>query len=107
MKAATASRPAADNSHLSQALAASTAAAKLASFCKTTGCDPLDLSADGKSLDLLRVLDAMRKRGYDVGTPVKPQAQQVRGHTTWLVTIAVAGVRAVLAVPIPIPLEQP
>ena len=105
MKTATASRPT-DNSHLSQALAASTAAAKLRSFCKTTGCDPLDLSADGgKSLDLLRVLEAMRKRGYDVGTPVKPQAQLTRGHTTWLVTIAVAGVRAVLAVPIP--LEQP
>lgn len=106
MRTVAARQPPSDNSPLSQVLAASSATAKLSSFCQFTGCDPLDLSADdGKSLDLLRVLEAMRKRGYEVTTPVKPQAQLTRGHTTWLVTICIAGARVVLAVPIP--LEQP
>lgn len=99
MKAATATRPAADASHLSHTLAASTAAARLHAFADATGCDPLELSADaGKSLDLLRVLEAMRRRGYVASTPVKMAAQRCPGHTTWVTTISINGVRVTLAV---------
>ncbi|MET3134975.1 acetolactate synthase regulatory subunit [Oxalobacteraceae bacterium GrIS 1.11] len=79
------------------ALNALNAAGKLRAFADATGCDPLELSADdGKSLDLLRVLDAMRKRGYTVGVPVKPQAPQHCGHTIWLVTVSMRGARVTL-----------
>ena len=100
--ATTAHSSAPHHNPLSQALAASNAAARLAAFVRATGCNPLDVSSDqGKSLNWLSVLDVMRRRGYTVGEPVRPQAQLRRGHTAWLVTIGIraAGVTLVFYVP--------
>ena len=98
MRPATAARSAAPNPNpLSQALADSNAAARLAAFVRATGCSPLDVSSDqGKSLDWLSVLDVMRRRGYTVGEPVRPQAQTRRGSTAWLVTIGIRAARVTL-----------
>jgi hypothetical protein len=90
--------------YLRAALAVSSAAAKLQAFAHSTGCNPLDLSIDqGKSLDLGRVLDAMRQRGYVVGELVRPQAQSRRDASAWTVTIGVRGVQVTLALYLPNP----
>jgi hypothetical protein len=89
---ATANRPG-----LSDTLAASGALSRLRAFALATGCDPLELSSDhGQSLNWICVLDVMRRRGYSVGEPVRPQAQPRRGSTAWTVAIGVKGVRAML-----------
>lgn len=72
------------------ALAAQEAAAHLSRFARDVGCSPSDISTpDGKGIDILRVFDVMRARGYLVDTPIKPQAQPRRheGLTTWTVKI--------------------
>lgn len=103
MKAATARRPApANSSDLSRALAAGKALASLQRFACSMDCNPLDLSVDGgKTLDLVRVLEVMRARGYTVEEPRRPQAQLRHDVTTWLVGIEVSGVRATVAIAIP------
>jgi hypothetical protein len=102
VKIATATRPrTAEPNHISQVLAASNTAAKLHAFARTTGCREEELSSDqGKSLDLLCVIEAMRRRGYQVSDPVRPLQQPWHGYTFWMVKLAVNGVRATLAVPI-------
>lgn len=61
--------------------------AQLQALCRATGCAPADVSGDGIHVDMLRVLDLMRARGYGASVPVRPQAQMRRGATTWLVAI--------------------
>lgn len=60
----------------------------LHAFCQEHGCAVVDVSSDGVRVDMLRVLDLMRRRGYTVAEPTRPQSQQRKGHTTWLVAIA-------------------
>ena len=97
MNTAAVHKPAA-RGYLRAALAVSSAVAKLQEFARTTGCDPCELSIDGKSLDLDSVLDAMRRRGYVVGDLVRPQAQARRDVSAWTVTIGVRGVQVTLAI---------
>ena len=88
---------------LHAALAAADASARLASFARTVGCDPLDLSADqGKSLDILRIISVMRGRGYTIADPVRPQQQLARGMTTWLLAISFGGCSATLGFHLPL-----
>lgn len=73
---------------LHQALEASRDLARLQAFCRSIRCAPTEVSSDGgKSLDILRVFDAMRRRGYSVSEPVRPQAQQRKGFTAWVVNV--------------------
>lgn len=73
--------------HLHKALEDSRDHARLDDFCSSMRCSPADVSADGIHLDILRVLDLMRARGYQVGAPIKPQQQPRRELTTWLVDV--------------------
>lgn len=61
--------------------------ARLDDFCATMGCSAADVSADGIHLDILRVLDLMRARGYAVSAPIKPPHQPRRDLTTWLLDV--------------------
>lgn len=101
MKAAT--KPQAHDQHLSQALAASAALARLQHLANSVRCSPAELSSDGgRSIDMLRLLDVMRARGYHIKQPVMAAAQPNPQHTIWLVDVVVpsgAGVR--LGVPMP------
>jgi hypothetical protein len=98
MKPISAYAPAPLRPRLSDALAASTALARLQTFALATGCDPLDLSIDqGKTLDLDSVLETMRRRGYVVGDLVRPQAQARRDVSAWTFTVGVHGVQVTLA----------
>ena len=101
MKAAT--KPLAHNRHLSQALAASAALARLQHLAKSVRCPPADLSSDGgHSIDMLRLLDVMRARGYHIDPPVMATAQPDPLHTIWLIKIVVpTGVGVRLGVPLP------
>lgn len=76
---------------LHQALEASTKSAALAAFCRNTGTQPGEVSADGISLDILRVFDAMRARGYQVSEPQRPQHQPKKGLTAWWVHVGMPG----------------
>lgn len=73
--------------HLHQALEQSCASAKLKAFCTAVDCTAAEASADGVHLDILRVLDLMRQRGYQASAPSKPQHQPRRDLTTWLVDV--------------------
>jgi hypothetical protein len=57
-------------------------------FCQTHQCAAADVSSDGKRLDILRVFDLMRRRGYSVTQPTRPQTQLRKGFTAWLVDVA-------------------
>lgn len=81
---------------LHQALEASSAAVALQSFCENTGMRPDEVSADGVHLDVLRVFDALRARGYQVGQPQRPQHQPKKGFTAWWVHVRKAGVEFAL-----------
>lgn len=76
---------------LHQALEASSAASALRSFCQNTGMQPDEVSADGVHLDVLRVFDALRSRGYQVGQPQRPQHQPKKGFTAWWVHVRKSG----------------
>lgn len=76
---------------LHQALEASSAAGALQSFCQNTGMRPDEVSADGVHLDVLRVFDALRSRGYQVGQPQRPQHQPRKGFTAWWVHVRKSG----------------
>jgi hypothetical protein len=60
---------------------------KLKAFCAAVGCTAAEASSDGVHLDILRVLDVMRLRGYQASAPVKPTHQPRRDLTTWLVDV--------------------
>lgn len=77
---------------LHRALEASAKSAALEAFCRSTGTRPDEVSADGASLDILRVFDAMRARGYQVSEPERPQQQPKKGFTAWLVHVHKPGV---------------
>jgi hypothetical protein len=71
---------------------------RLNAFCSTHVCTPDQVSTDGKRLDMLKVFDLMRARGYQISQPVKPQQQLRKGHTTWTVDVTVpAGASVALA----------
>lgn len=61
--------------------------ANLHAFCNALACTASDVSADGLRLDVLRALDLMRGRGYSISNPTRPQLQQRKGSTTWLVNV--------------------
>lgn len=61
-------------------------------FCRANVCTPADISDDGKRVNLPRVFDLMRARGYDVSEPRKPQHQPKKGFTAWTVHIRKARV---------------
>lgn len=91
--------PAPPRPHLSDALAASQAVARLQAFAMATGCDIDDLSIDqGRSLDLASVMQTMRRHGYAVGDLVRPQKQARRDVSVWTFTVCVRGVQATLAI---------
>lgn len=99
----TTTKPLAHDQLLSQALAAATTLARLQHLATSIRCAPADLSSDGgRSIDILRVLDVMRSRGYQIEQPVIAKVQPQPQHTVWLLDVVVpsgAGVR--LAVPLP------
>lgn len=57
---------------------------------------PDEVSADGIHLDVLRIFDALRTRGYQVATPQRPQHQPKKGFTAWWVHVRKAGVEFAL-----------
>jgi hypothetical protein len=77
--------------HLHQALEDSRDLATLQRFCSAHVCTPAEVSADGKRLDMLRVFDLMRGRGYQVSPPARAQHQPKHGFTKWLVDITLPG----------------
>lgn len=60
---------------------------QLQDFCAAVCCTQAEASSDGIHLDILRVLDLMRDRGYQASAPVKPPHQSRRDLTTWLVDV--------------------
>jgi hypothetical protein len=72
---------------LSHALEDARDLGRLNDFCSAHVCTTDQVSADGKRLDMLKVFDLMRERGYQVSTPTKPQQQLRKGHTTWTVDV--------------------
>jgi hypothetical protein len=76
---------------LHQALEESRDLAKLHAFCRANVCTASDVSSDGKRLDMLRVFDLMRTRGYAVSPPTKASHQPKKGFTAWLVAVALPG----------------
>ncbi|HEY9147037.1 MAG TPA: hypothetical protein VIN36_10165 [Thiobacillus sp.] len=77
--------------HLHQALEDARDLAALRAFCQAHNCAPEAVSGDGVRLDILRVFDLMRSRGYEVSPPKRPQHQPKKGFTAWLVRIRTAG----------------
>jgi hypothetical protein len=59
----------------------------LQALCRAVSCDAADVSSDGIHIDMLEVLELMRKRGYSLTHPRHPTTQRHRGRTTWLVDI--------------------
>ncbi|MGZ9027355.1 MAG: hypothetical protein ACXW2U_08795 [Telluria sp.] len=76
---------------LHQALEDARDLASLRAFCARQHCAIADVSADGVRLDMLRVLDLMRTRGYVVSAPKRPQHQPKKGSTAWIVSVQTAG----------------
>ncbi len=73
---------------LHQALIEARSKAKVDAFALSTGFAVDEISSDaGKTLDLGRVFDALRRIGYAVSEPTRPQTQMTHGYTTWLVTV--------------------
>lgn len=74
---------------LSQALEEARDRETLSRFCSAHVCTPSEVSNGGNRLDMPRVLQLMRARGYDVSSPTKPQHQPKarQGLTAWIVHI--------------------
>lgn len=72
---------------LHQALEGASQLAALNSFCASVNCAPADVSTDGVHIELPRVFDLMRARGYDVANPIRAPLQPKHGFTGWLVHI--------------------
>jgi hypothetical protein len=77
--------------HLHQALEDSRDRIQLEQFCSAHVCTPAEVSSDGKRIDMLRVFDLMRARGYTVAPPARAQTQLTKGFTAWLVDVALPG----------------
>lgn len=60
---------------------------RLHNFCSAHVCTAAQVSIDGKRLDMLKVFDLMRARGYEVSAPAKSPHQPRNGFTAWLVDI--------------------
>lgn len=73
--------------HLHRALEDARDLANLQSFCRALTCAAADVSSDGIHLDVLRVLDVMRQRGYGVGRPAPAPCQVRKGRTIWHVSV--------------------
>jgi len=91
--------------HLHDALEGARDLAALNAFCATQACAPAEVSVDGRRLDMLRIFDLMRARGYDVADPVRPQHQPRKGFTGWIVHVRMPGAELDLAfyTPDPVP----
>ncbi|MEO7579937.1 MAG: hypothetical protein ABIT83_20195 [Massilia sp.] len=61
----------------------------LHAFCDSLACTSADVSTDGIRLNVVRILDLMRRRGYLVADPVKRPAPGVKGQTAWHVVITI------------------
>lgn len=77
--------------HLHQALEEARDRAQLEQFCSAHVCTPAEASSDGKRIDMLRVFDLMRGRGYTVAPPARAQTQLTKGFTAWLVDVTLPG----------------
>lgn len=79
---------------LQAALKAAHLAAAVSRVADATGMDRTEITTpDGKQLDTLKLLEAMRARGYQVSEPRIPKTQTKPGHTAWKVDITLpAGV---------------
>lgn len=77
--------------HLHQALEDARDLAELDRFCSAEACTRAEVSGDGKRIDMLRVFDLMRSRGYTISPPVRPQTQLKKGFTAWLVDVTLPG----------------
>jgi hypothetical protein len=88
---ATATRPARTapigSGHLHNVLEDARDRAQLQAFCAGVGCALDDASSDGIHVDMPMVLDLMRRRGYTVSEPTRPQTQLRKSVTTWLASI--------------------
>jgi hypothetical protein len=84
---------------LHDALVDADAKARLQASARSIGCDPIDISADGQHVDMPRMLDLMRRRGYEVGALVRPPHQPhiKAGLVTWTVAVGLPGARLTLA----------
>ena len=72
---------------LHDTLASANNAAQLERFTRNTGCTTQEVAgADGR-LSILQVFEAMRRRGYHVTEPVRPQQQPRAGFTAWCVSV--------------------
>ena len=86
-KPSKASLPSSQSLH--DTLASANDAAQLDRFTRNTGCAANEVTgADGR-LSILQVFEAMRRRGYHVTEPSRPQAQPRPGFTTWCVNVTV------------------
>jgi hypothetical protein len=61
--------------------------ANLQAFCHAVGCAPADASSDGIHVDMPRVFEIMRQRGYTVGQPAHAPCQVRKGRTIWHVAV--------------------
>ena len=78
--------------HLHNALEDSRDLATLQAFCRAIRCAPSYISSDGIHVDMLHLFDFMRRSGYGVSAPTRPQAQIRKGATTtWLVAVRLPG----------------
>ena len=84
-KAAKATLP--NSQSLHDTLASANDAAVLARFARNTGCSTTEVAGPDGRLGILQVFDAMRRRGYRVTEPKRPQSQLRAGFTAWLVTV--------------------
>jgi hypothetical protein len=73
--------------HLHQALENARDLSKLKQFCAAVDCTAAEASSDGVHLDVLRVPDLMRSRGYKASAPIKAPHQPRRDLTTWLIDV--------------------
>jgi hypothetical protein len=75
----------------------------LQDLCRAVSCIAADVSSDGIRIDMLRVFELMRERGYQVSEPRRPTTQRRPGRTTWLVdvTLPAAGASFVWAFDVP------
>ena len=62
-------------------------AAALSRFARNTGCSTTEVAGPDGRLGILQAFDAMRRRGYQITEPKRPQAQLRTGFTAWLVTV--------------------
>lgn len=85
-------KTAAKSPELQAALKAAHLAAAVSRVVDKTGVQRAEVTnADGTQLDTLKLLDAMRARGYQVSEPRIPKTQTKPGHTAWKVDITLPG----------------